>query len=83
MVKPEEQSTRALLTFCRLLTTAVWHTVVLRDDLFRVCSGSSHAEEMLLAAFPSSCVAKHWLTGLTVAHGRLRASHCMHTLGML
>ena len=27
---------------------------ILRDDLFRVCSGSDHAEAGLLAAFPSS-----------------------------
>ena len=28
----------------------------LRDDLFRVCSGSDHTEVVLLAAFPSSLV---------------------------
>ena len=27
---------------------------LLRDDLFRLCSGSDHAEAVLLAAFPSS-----------------------------
>ena len=27
---------------------------LLRDDLFRVCSGSDHAEAVLLAAFPTS-----------------------------
>ena len=29
---------------------------LLRDDLFRVCSGSDHAEVVLLAAFPTSRV---------------------------
>ena len=31
-------------------------STLLRDDLFRVCSGVDHAEAMLLAAFPSSRV---------------------------
>ena len=56
---------------------------LLRDDLFRVCSGSDHAEAVLLAAFPTghvpavaatACVVP-FLLGPAAALGRMSSWH--------
>ena len=51
---------------------------LLRDDLFRVYSGSDHAEAVLLAAFPSSripVVAVTFLLDPAAAQGRMSPWH--------
>ena len=40
---------------------------LLRDDLFRVCSGWDHAEAVLLAVFPTSCIPVVAATACVVA----------------
>ena len=60
---------------------------LLRDDLFRVCSGSDHAEAVLLAAFPvghlpvvaaTACVVP-FLLDPAAALGRMSPWHIIHT----
>ena len=45
-----------LLFECQCIPSLDSSVALPRDDLFRVCSGSDHAEAVLLATFPTSCI---------------------------